>query len=188
MEFRHLTRPETSGRTARPALSRIVRVVRARSPAQASMELAWIARIYESRLWRRNPLIGLLQGISFEWESALVEGALRVSDDALVLDLGCGPGIYARPLAVRARNGLVVGAHLSPAMLRTATAHARRASLAASRSRLPPTQWRTGRARHCVASGANGHVRLRARRARIQAARSRLHGRAIACTRTGSGW
>ena len=93
------------------------------------MELDWIARIYESRLWRRNAIIGLLQGISFEREFALVERALRVPDDALVLDLGCGPGIYSRPLAARARRGLVVGADLSPAMLRRATCHARRASL-----------------------------------------------------------
>lgn len=93
------------------------------------MESQWIARIYESRLLRRNPLIGLLQGISFERESALVLKALRVPDDALVLDFGCGPGIYSRPLAARARRGFVIGADLSPVMLDRATGSARRASL-----------------------------------------------------------
>ena len=103
--------------------------MRTRSLAQASMESTWIARIYESRLWRRNPLIGLMQGISFDREFALVEAALRVRDNDRVLDLGCGPGIYARPLAARTRPLLVVGVDLSPAMLATAAAHPRRASL-----------------------------------------------------------
>ena len=103
--------------------------MRTRSLAQASMESTWIARIYESRLWRRNPLIGLMQGISFDREFALVEGALRVNEDDRVLDLGCGPGIYARPLAARTRPRLVVGVDLSPAMLATAAAHPALASL-----------------------------------------------------------
>ena len=93
------------------------------------MESEWVARIYESRLWRRNRVIALLQGISFERERELVERALLVRDDDVILDLGCGPGIYARPLAARARHGLVIGADLSKAMLRTAAANARRESL-----------------------------------------------------------
>ena len=79
------------------------------------MESEWIARIYESRLWRRNPIIALLQGISFERERSLIERALLVRDDAVVLDLACGPGIHSRPLAARARRGLVIGIDLSPA-------------------------------------------------------------------------
>lgn len=93
------------------------------------MESAWIAGIYESRLWRRNPIFRLLQGISFEGERRLVERALAPGEDAVVLDVGCGPGIHTRPLARLARRGLVVGADLSRPMLRAAATHAREAAL-----------------------------------------------------------
>ena len=66
--------------------------------AQASMESEAVAAIYESRLWRRSVLAHWLLRISFENEYALVSRSLGLRDADRVLDLGCGTGIYTRPL------------------------------------------------------------------------------------------
>ncbi len=84
------------------------------------MEAGPIVRLYESRLWRRNPLLALLMGLGFEAEYRIVSAALRLPGDALVLDLACGTGIYARRLAVEASAGRVIGLDLSRPMLRRA--------------------------------------------------------------------
>jgi ubiquinone/menaquinone biosynthesis C-methylase UbiE len=99
---------------------------RASSFAQRAMESETIARVYESRLWRRSLLARLALGLSFEDEQALIQGAARLDPAAQVLDLACGSGIYARPFANALAGGTVVGLDLSPAMLR----HARRAAAA----------------------------------------------------------
>lgn len=78
--------------------------------------------IYESRLWRRNPLVEAAMGISFADELERIIAAADLSAARRVLDLACGPGIYARPLARRLAAGRVVGLDLSRPML----AHARR--------------------------------------------------------------
>jgi ubiquinone/menaquinone biosynthesis C-methylase UbiE/uncharacterized protein YbaR (Trm112 family) len=91
-----------------------------RTPAQAAMESDSIVRIYESRLWRRSLIATLAFGISFERERELVMEALKPPRDGVVLDLACGPGIYARPLARKAGAGTVVGLDLSLPMLRYA--------------------------------------------------------------------
>lgn len=98
---------------------------RQRSVAQASMESDRIAAIYETRLWRRNPFVSLLQGLRFEAEYALVEKALHLRENARLLDLACGPGIYTRPLASLVPRGRVVGADLSAPMLKRARRTAR---------------------------------------------------------------
>lgn len=78
--------------------------------------------VYESRLWRRNPLVEALMGLTFEDELARIARAARLDEASRVLDLACGPGIYARPFARRLAGGRVVGLDLSGPML----AHARR--------------------------------------------------------------
>ncbi len=99
------------------------------SLAQRAMESAAIARIYESRLWRRSRIATLALGISFEREQQLIGRAARLSPGDSLLDVACGPGIYARPFARQVAPGLVVGLDLSPAMLGHARRRARAAGL-----------------------------------------------------------
>ena len=100
-----------------------------RTIAQAAMEFGPIVRIYESRLWRRNPLVTWRLGISFERELELILAAAELAGAEAVLDLACGPGIYARPLARRVPRGAVVGLDLSLPMLRSAVRRAHEAHL-----------------------------------------------------------
>lgn len=95
---------------------------RRRSLAQRAMEAEPVVRIYESRWWRRSPLVGWAIGISFEAEYALILGAAELRGSESVLDLAGGPGIYARPFARLLSRGRVVDLDLSPRML----AYARR--------------------------------------------------------------
>jgi len=94
----------------------------ARGLGQRLMESPPVVAVYESRLWRRNPLVEAFMGISFADELDRIAGAARLDAAARVLDLACGPGIYARPFARRLRGGRVVGLDLSRPML----AYARR--------------------------------------------------------------
>jgi SAM-dependent methyltransferase len=94
------------------------------SPAQRVMELRAVVRIYESRLWRRNPMLKLLLGLTFEEERDLVLRAAGLTGRETVLDLACGTGIYSRELARRVPRGLVVGLDLSAPMLEEATRRA----------------------------------------------------------------
>ncbi len=81
--------------------------------------------IYESRLWRRSPVFALATGISFDAELAAIERLAAIEEAPRVLDLACGPGIYARPFARRAAAGRIVGLDLSRPMLRYAARRAR---------------------------------------------------------------
>ncbi len=76
-----------------------------------------MARLYESPLWRRNPLLALLLGSTFQREARIVSHALRLSGAETVLDLACGPGIYARRFAREVSRGTVIAMDLSLAML-----------------------------------------------------------------------
>ncbi len=96
-----------------------------RSIAQATMEWEPLIRVYESRLWRRSLLWRLLAGISFEQEYRLVAEAARLAPGTCVLDLACGPGIYARRFARAVSDGRVVGLDLSLPMLHYASRKAR---------------------------------------------------------------
>lgn len=95
------------------------------SPAQRTMESEAIVRIYESRWWRRSALVTLLLGISFEQEQKLILRTANLNGAETVLDLACGPGIYARPLARTVPAGTVVGLDISLPMLRYASRRAR---------------------------------------------------------------
>lgn len=94
------------------------------SPAQRTMESEAIVRIYESRWWRRSTVAALLLGISFEQERDLILRTANLSGRETVLDLACGPGIYARPLAQNLPAGTVVGLDISLPMLRYANRRA----------------------------------------------------------------
>ena len=98
--------------------------VRATSPhrtiAQGFMEWDPLVRIYESRLWRRSPLLSLVTGISFESEYSLIARALQIETGNRILDLACGPGIYTRRFAQHRPEAAVVGMDLSSPMLRYA--------------------------------------------------------------------
>lgn len=102
---------------------------RPRSIAQALMEWDPFVRVYESRLWRRSIVWQALFGISFEREYALIAAALGVRRAHRILDLACGPGIYARRFAAEIASGAVTGMDLSTPMLRYAIATSRRARL-----------------------------------------------------------
>lgn len=96
-----------------------------RGLGQRAMESAWVVSIYESRLWRRNPLVAAAMGISFDRELACIAEAARIDEAASVLDLACGPGIYTRPFARRLPRGRVIGLDLSRPMLRYARTRSR---------------------------------------------------------------
>jgi SAM-dependent methyltransferase len=100
-----------------------------RSLVQLAMEWEPLVGAYESRWWRRGALAALATGIPFERERDLILRAAKVSRGDTVLDLACGTGIYTRPLASRARPGLVVGLDLSLPMLRRASQLARQQKL-----------------------------------------------------------
>ncbi len=96
-----------------------------RTLAQVTMEWPPLIRIYESTLWRRSSVVARAIGIDFEREFSLITEAARLEPGQRVLDLACGPGIYARPLAAAVRPGSVVGLDLSVPMLRVAAEKAR---------------------------------------------------------------
>lgn len=93
--------------------------------AQRTMEFEPLIQIYESRLWRRSLAAEMLMGIGFEDEYALIAKAARLGQAEFLLDLACGPGIYARRLAREIGAGAVVGLDLSMPMLRFGARRAR---------------------------------------------------------------
>jgi ubiquinone/menaquinone biosynthesis C-methylase UbiE/uncharacterized protein YbaR (Trm112 family) len=96
-----------------------------RTFAQVLMEWPPLIRIYESRLWRRSAVAARGMRIDFERELALITDAAGLAPDQRVLDLACGPGIYARPFAAAVHPGPIVGLDLSAPMLRFAAEKAR---------------------------------------------------------------
>ncbi len=86
-------------------------------PVAESMEWGWMVKIYETRWWRRGYINTLFFGISFDKEYETIVKAQNFSGDETVLDLACGPGMYARPLAQSLRSGTVVGLDVSMPML-----------------------------------------------------------------------
>jgi len=100
-----------------------------RSRAQQAMEDPSIVSIYESSWWRGSPLVALLMRISLRQEMALIERIASPVPSARVLDLACGPGLYARRFATGHPEREVVGLDLSWPMLRSATRKAAEAQL-----------------------------------------------------------
>jgi SAM-dependent methyltransferase len=94
------------------------------------METDLIVRLYESRLWRRNPALALLMGISFDQEYEIISQAMRLTGSEVILDLACGTGIYARRIAREASRGVVIELDLSQPMLGYAKRLVQRSGLA----------------------------------------------------------
>lgn len=95
------------------------------SRGQKLMESSWFARIYESRWARRNPLMRVVMGISFERESLLLQRAAELKGAERVLDIACGTGNHSRKFAKAVPQGVVVGLDLSEPMLEEAGRRAR---------------------------------------------------------------
>lgn len=96
-----------------------------RSFAQFFMEWEPLINIYESLLWRKNPIFtSAFTGLSFKKEFKTVVKAAKLSADSAVLDLACGSGIYSRPLSRKLANGSVIGLDLSIPMLNYASSAA----------------------------------------------------------------
>jgi ubiquinone/menaquinone biosynthesis C-methylase UbiE len=85
------------------------------------MEWPPLVQIYETRFWRLSPVIAALAQISFEQEYQLIKTAANLENASKVLDLACGPGLYARRLARDLGAGLVFGLDVSLPMLRRAS-------------------------------------------------------------------
>jgi SAM-dependent methyltransferase len=92
-----------------------------RSFSQRAMEATSIVSIYEGSWWRASPLAALLMRISLDEEMSLIERIASPGPTARVLDLACGPGLYARRFAAGHPERQVVGLDLSWPMLRSAT-------------------------------------------------------------------
>ncbi len=84
---------------------------------QHVMESGLVVPIYDSLLWRRNPLLQMFMGLTFDEEAGTIFNALRLGAGATVLDLACGTGIYGRRIAKRFPGSFVIGLDLSLPML-----------------------------------------------------------------------
>lgn len=87
------------------------------TPFQRIMQTRLVVGVYE-RFWRRLGYY-LASSRPFDHEIAAILRLQAGSGGARVLDLACGTGVFARPLA-RALGGVVVGLDLSRPMLRQA--------------------------------------------------------------------
>lgn len=87
------------------------------SIAQHVMQWEPIIRIYESKFFRKSKLFTRFAGISFDDEYDMAVKSLELKGDESVLDVACGPGMYALPLAKSKKVGYVVGLDLSFPML-----------------------------------------------------------------------
>jgi len=97
-----------------------------RGAAQRVMESDWVVAIYESKWWRASPLFSLCMGIGLEAEMALIQRITQPGPTDTILDLACGPGLYARAFAEGSPERRVFGLDLSWPMLRYASKKAAR--------------------------------------------------------------
>ena len=95
-----------------------------RSVSQSVMEWEPFIKIFESKWFRTGPFYSLLAGISFQEEHEMIMRAASLEGDEILLDVGCGSGIYSRPFAQKLDRGAVVGLDLSMPMLSCASERA----------------------------------------------------------------
>ncbi len=104
-----------------PREKRLVDLLPERNPPlsipQHVMESSLVAPIYDSLLWRRNPLLQIFMGLTFDEEAGTILKALRLGAGATVLDIACGTGVYGRRIARRFPDSFVIGLDLSLPML-----------------------------------------------------------------------
>jgi ubiquinone/menaquinone biosynthesis C-methylase UbiE len=79
-----------------------------------------VARLYETRLWRRSPVVAALLGMSVAREQATILDGAALAGNERVLDVACGTGLYTRAFARRLPAGRVIGLDAAAAMLREA--------------------------------------------------------------------
>ena len=84
---------------------------------QHAMESGLVVPIYDSMLWRRNPLLRIFMGLTFDEEAEMILTWLRPQTGDVVLDIACGTGIYGRMIASEIPGCFVVGLDLSLTML-----------------------------------------------------------------------
>ncbi len=84
------------------------------TPFQRIMQTPLVVSVYE-KAWRRIGYF-LASSRSFSREIETVLRYKCATDDARIIDLACGPGVFTRPLARRS-DGIVVGFDLSRPML-----------------------------------------------------------------------
>ena len=98
--------------------------------AQKLMQSRRMVSIYESRWWRGSRIFSRFMGITLEDEIALIRKIDAAGPDDAILDLACGPGIFARAFAEESPARRVFGLDLSWPMLRYAVRKAGKLGLA----------------------------------------------------------
>jgi ubiquinone/menaquinone biosynthesis C-methylase UbiE len=96
---------------------------------QKLMESERMVKIYESKWWRANKFFALFMGIDLKGEMALIKRIASPGPAAKVLDLACGPGLYARAFAEENPGREIFGLDISWPMLRYAVAKARKLAM-----------------------------------------------------------
>ncbi|MAE94422.1 MAG: hypothetical protein CL910_07165 [Deltaproteobacteria bacterium] len=96
-----------------------------RGPLQRLMEWEPLVRIYEGKAWRSSPFFAWTAQIRLEEEISLVAHIVDAGPARTVLDLACGPGLFARRLALGESDREVVGLDVAWPMLLRASALAR---------------------------------------------------------------
>ena len=92
---------------------------------QKLMESPRVVNIYESKWWRDCSLFPWLTGLTLAEEMALIRRITKPGDRDTILDLACGPGIYARAFAQDGSGRNVFGLDVSWPMLHYAVNKAR---------------------------------------------------------------
>lgn len=99
------------------------------SPAQKLMQFPPLVAVYESIVWRRNPVFYAATGMRFDEELACIRLALAAREDARILDVASGSGCFSRPLAQGLEHGNVWSFDLSRPMLDYARKRAAKAGI-----------------------------------------------------------
>lgn len=97
---------------------------------QRLMESEWMVKQYESKWWRGGKLFKRYTGVTLDEEIALVKQIDAAGPADTVLDLACGPGIYAQAFAQDNPARTVIGVDVSEPMLRRAVDKAAALNLA----------------------------------------------------------
>ncbi|MGW4244444.1 methyltransferase domain-containing protein, partial [Nocardia sp. NPDC004722] len=85
---------------------------------QAAMRVPLVSRIYEP-IWRNFFRLAMgSNAVGVRREKQRAVDSLAITEGALVLDVGCGPGLFTRAFGAAAGDtGLAIGLDASPSML-----------------------------------------------------------------------
>ncbi len=76
-----------------------------------------LVSIYESRLWRRSPLVAAATGLTFDREYNLLAQGAELERTRALLDVACGTGLFTRRFASQMTRGHTIGLDISRPML-----------------------------------------------------------------------